>query len=311
MIDTRADRKPDAFALTAGAHSFHTRAYLKVQDGCNARCSYCRVPLARGPSTSLAPQEAVRRAAELEEAGHREIIITGVNISLYRSGGITLPELLGRLLDGTRHARFRLSSLEPESITESLAAVMAHPRICPHFHVPVQSGADGVFARMKRPYRADGVAAAIARVRAAKNDPFLAADIIVGFPGETVDDFAATSRIVTSMEFAALHVFPFSPRPGTVAATMRPIVPEHVRFQRTKELMDLSRRSSAAYTRSWVGRDVEVLVEGRKAQHFKGVTGNYLKLDVKGSPTHCDITGRLINALITAEDTARFLSFAE
>jgi threonylcarbamoyladenosine tRNA methylthiotransferase MtaB len=301
----------DPFALAAGTHSFHTRAYLKVQDGCDALCSYCRVPLARGPSVSLPPGDALRRAMELEDGGYREIVITGVNISAYRSGDLTLAGLLEMLLKSTRRARFRLSSLEPESVAESLAAVLAHPRICPHFHIPVQSGADSVLRRMKRPYSAAEVAVAVARVRAARHAPFLAADIIVGFPGETAEDFAATRGLVEALGFSSLHVFPFSPRPGTAAVTLRPAVPEHVRFQRTKELMAHSRRSTEAYARSWIGSEVEVLVEEWEAGRFLGVTGNYLKVSVDGSPDSSDITGQLVRALVTAEGSARFLALAD
>ncbi|MGA2478473.1 MAG: MiaB/RimO family radical SAM methylthiotransferase, partial [Spirochaetia bacterium] len=288
--------------------SFHTRAFLKVQDGCDGRCSYCRVPLARGTSVSLPAADALRRVAELEDMGYREIVITGVNISDYRAGDLTLASLLEGLLGATRRARFRLSSLEPEAITGSLAAVLAHPRICPHFHIPVQSGSDRILSRMNRPYRVDRVVAAVRSVREARGDPFLAADIIVGFPGETGEDFEATSGLVRSLELAALHVFPFSPRPGTAALSLRPAVPEHVRFLRTRELMAQSRRSTAAYSRSWMGSEVEVLVEERKAGRFFGVTGNYLKVEVEGSPAAMDVTGAIVRARITSGGSARFLS---
>jgi threonylcarbamoyladenosine tRNA methylthiotransferase MtaB len=301
----------DPFTLTAGVHSFHTRAYMKVQDGCNGRCSYCRVPLARGPSVSLDPAEALRRVAELEARGYREIVITGVNISSYGAGDHTLASLLEKLLQATRCARFRLSSLEPESVTGHLAEVLAHPRICPHFHIPVQSGSDRILARMNRPYTAEHVATAVGRVRAAHADPFLAADIIVGFPGETTEDFEASRSLVQSLGLSALHVFPFSPRPGTAALTLRPSVPEHVRSLRTRELMAHSRRSTAAYSRSWVGREVEVLVEEQESGRFFGVTGNYLKVEVENCPAADDVTGRLVRAHFAAEGSARFLSVVE
>jgi threonylcarbamoyladenosine tRNA methylthiotransferase MtaB len=311
VISAGEGSRRDPFALTAVTHSFHTRASLKIQDGCDAHCTYCRVPLARGPSTSLLVGEAVRRAGELERQGYREIVVTGVNISAWQSGDLGLESLLGALLRDTRHARYRLSSLEPEKITDSLAVVLEHPRICPHFHIPVQSGADTVLGRMRRPYGAIGVADAVRRLRSAKHDPFLAADIIVGFPGESAEDFSATRCLVESLGFAALHVFPFSPRPGTAAASLRPVVAEHLRFQRTKDLMALSRRSTAAYVQSWIGSEAEVLVEGRKGGAYFGVTGNYLKVTLEDAPSGRDITGQVARAGITESGSARFLSIAE
>jgi threonylcarbamoyladenosine tRNA methylthiotransferase MtaB len=301
----------DPFTLTAAEQVFRTRAYLKIQDGCDSRCSYCRVPLARGPSVSLDPGEAVRRAAEMEAAGTREIVITGVHITSYSSKGLALAALLERLLAGTEAARFRLSSLEPEAIDGELCRVLAHPRVCQHFHLPVQSGADGILAAMRRPYRSSRVRAAVQDLRAATGDPFLAADVITGFPGETAEDFATTRALVETLSITALHVFPFSPRPGTEAAGLRPAVPERLRSQRARELIAHSRRSTEAYARSWIGREVEVLVEERRGVSFTGVTGNYLKVSVEGGPESLDITGRIVRARITADGRARFLSGVE
>ena len=303
--------RPDPFSLTVGEHSFHTRAFLKVQDGCDSRCSYCRVPQARGPSVSLDAAEAARRAAGLEELGYHEIVITGVNISAYSSAGVRLPALLQRLLEATGRARFRLSSLEPEAITESLAEVLSHPRICPHFHIPVQSGADTILGRMNRHYQAGRVIEAVTLLRASKPDPFLAADIIVGFPGETAEEYGRTRRLVESAAFAALHVFPFSPRPGTAAASLRPATPERVRSQRAREITALGRRLSAAYAQSWIGRDVDVLLEGRGGPKARGVSGNYLKVEVARVPAAENAAGRIARARVTAEGSALFLSFAE
>ena len=306
--------RPDPFSLTAGEHSFHTRAFLKVQDGCDSRCSYCRVPLARGPSLSLDAAEAARRAAGLEALGYREIVITGVNISAFSSAGVMLPALLRLLLESTRRARFRLSSLEPEAITESLAEVLSHPRICPHFHIPVQSGADTVLERMNRRYQASRVIEAVALLRASKEDPFLAADVIVGFPGETVEEYGKTRHLVESAAFAALHVFPFSPRPGTAGASLRPATPERVRYQRARELTALARQLSAAYAKSWIGRDVDVLLEGCRGPEARGVSGNYLKVEVTGVPAVENASGRMARARVSAVRQAceaLFLHFTE
>jgi threonylcarbamoyladenosine tRNA methylthiotransferase MtaB len=309
---SRAERR-DPFSLTVAEHAFHSRAYLKVQDGCDCRCAYCRVPLARGGSVSISRQRAVARVGELEALGYREIVITGVNISAYRSpDGTALAGLLESLIQGTRDARLRLSSLEPDAVTEELCSVLRHPRICPHFHLPVQSGSDEVLSRMGRRYSARRVGQAAELLRSAKDDPFLAADIIVGFPGETESDFLSTQRLVRDLGLAALHVFPFSSRPGTVAATFRPVVPERIRTQRARELAAISRTLAAGYASRWIGREVEVLLEKKGSPRARGVSQNYLKVDLAGVPEHSHAGGAMARAMITSAGPAckgAFLSF--
>jgi threonylcarbamoyladenosine tRNA methylthiotransferase MtaB len=277
---------------------------LKVQDGCDHRCAYCRVPLARGASLSLDPPLAVRRAVLLEQAGYREVVLTGVNISAWRSGEEGLGRLLEALLEATSTARFRLSSLEPETIKPALVEVLRHPRICPHFHLPVQSGSDRLLAAMRRRYRAEQVRRAAGLLRAARAEPFLAADLIAGFPGESEQDFQATFELAESLGFAKLHVFPFSPRPGTAAMRLGGRVPERVRDERAGALTRLSDRLARAYRRCWVGREVEVVLERRRAggSAWRGFSGNYLPCAVRGVPEEPaeseSSPGRLVRALI-------------
>jgi len=308
----------DPFAYRVKELSFHTRAFLKVQDGCDSWCAYCRVPQARGASQSLDPDEVVRRAAELESLGNREIVITGVNISSYRSRDISLPRLIREVIKATRNVRFRLSSLEPESLTEELAIALSHDRICAHFHLPVQSGSDGVLARMRRRYKAAQVVEGVKLLRAAKTDPFVAADLITGFPGETAQEHSGTVNLVEGIEFAALHVFPFSPRPGTEAAKLRPFVPQRVRDERARELGRISRRSLDRYSRSWVGRDVEVLIEAKtrspelQVNGARGVSGNYLKVIVDNLPSDTNPRGKIVRARVAQPGEvcrASFLTF--
>ena len=167
-------------------------------------------------------------------AGGRSCL-TGVNISAWRSSGIGF-RVLREILAATTRARIRLSSLEPESLSPDLVEAISEARICPHFHIPVQSGSDNVLAMMRRRYRSAGVIDGVGRLRAARRDPFIAADILVGFPGETREDFEQTRGMVERLQFAALHVFPFSSRPGTAAASMTPVVPERIRRERAREL---------------------------------------------------------------------------
>jgi threonylcarbamoyladenosine tRNA methylthiotransferase MtaB len=309
----RARGSPDPFEFQVQSYSFHSRAFLKIQDGCDHRCAYCRVPLARGGSLSLDPELAIRRVKLLEEAGYREVVLTGVNISAWRHGAGTpqgeagLGRLLERLLESTAGVRLRLSSLEPETIKPALVEALRHPRVCPHFHLPVQSGSDRLLAAMRRRYRAEQVRRAVGLLRGARAEPFLAADLIAGFPGETEEDFRATFELAESLGFAKLHVFPFSPRPGTAAVRMGGRVPERVRDERVRALTELSDRLARAYRGSMVGREVEVVLEERRAggSAWRGFSGNYLPCAVRGVPEGPGPSGfspgRLVRARIEGD----------
>ncbi len=302
----------DPFALRAAGEGFRTRTFLKIQDGCNGRCAYCRVPLARGAAVSLRHQEVIRRAREMEARGAGEIVLTGVNISSYDCAPVRLVDLLGLLLDATSAVRFRVSSLEPEALTEELAAALSHPRICPHFHVPVQSGSDGVLARMGRRYGPRRIRDGVSRLRASQRDPFVAVDLITGFPGETDEEFDETLELVRSEAFAALHVFPFSPRQGTPACDMTPRVPERIRSERAACLRLLSRELSLAYAQDWVGREVDVLFERVARQGMSGTSGNYLRVTTTGVPGGTSAVGARGRVLITSSGSTcqgRFVAF--
>jgi threonylcarbamoyladenosine tRNA methylthiotransferase MtaB len=292
----------NVFDFQVERFSFHSRAFLKIQDGCDYSCSYCRVPLARGRSVSLAAEEVLLRAGRLEGQGYRELVLTGVNICAYRDSEIGLPGLLAKLLAGTTTARLRLSSLEPERVDEELAAGLSHERVCSHFHLPVQSGSDAVLLRMRRRYRSERVRKAVHLLRQCKDDPFLAADVMVGFPGESDADFLATRDLIEETGFSRLHVFPFSPRPGTRALTMRGRVAERVRDRRSAELIGLSQRLHDRYVGRWEQREVEVVLEtaaGRAdGAAWQGLSGNYLRVVVEGVPVGSAGVGSLVRARV-------------
>lgn len=293
--------RSDPFAYRVDRFSYHSRAFLKVQDGCDYRCAYCRVPLARGRSVSLDPLEAVQRAREIEHRGYGEVVLTGVNLTAYRFGDIELPGLLEQILAGTERLRLRLSSLEPERIKPELTDVLASPRICPHFHLPIQSGSDEVLLRMRRRYRSQRVAQAVQLLRTAKADPFLAADVIVGFPGEGEQEFLATLGLIETLGLSKLHVFPFSPRPGTAAAHPSDPVPERIRDERVHRLLSLSSRLHESYTGRWVGRRVELVLErdgSAAGGSWRGLSANYLKVLVEGVPPEAGKAGSLVQAVI-------------
>jgi threonylcarbamoyladenosine tRNA methylthiotransferase MtaB len=298
----------DPFAFRIVEASFHSRAFLKVQDGCDRHCAFCRVPLARGPSVSLGADEAARRAADLEARGFREIVVTGVNVSAWRESGAGPSRLVEHLLVGSKHVRVRMSSLEPESVDDELVETLSDPRICPHFHLPVQSGSDRVLQAMGRRYTAETVAGAVDRLRRVKHDPFIAADMMTGFPGETDEDFASSRSLVERLGFSQLHVFPFSPRPGTSAAGLKDQVPERVRGQRAAVLGEISRKLAAAYRARWGGREVEVLLEKGSGSRWLGTCGNYLKAWIRAVPS-AEGRGSLVRAVLGSEGgDSRYIS---
>ncbi len=304
--------RSDPFAFRVDSPAYHTRPFLKIQDGCNNRCAYCRVPLARGNSVSLPAEEVLLRLRDLDEKGFQEVVLTGVNLTAWRHDGKTLGDLLRRILAERYGFRIRLSSLEPDMISDHLAGLLTDDRICPHFHLPVQSGSDAILAAMGRRYTAGEVYRAVEKLSAVRPDPFIAADIITGFPGETDEDFAATLRLVSNLPLSQLHVFPFSPRPGTRAAGMKNRVPERVSRERSARLLRLSRDLHARYLRRWTGREVSMLVmrPGADPDSWIGLSENYLQLDVRGAPPGTVSPGDLCRAVPAVQNGRFFAGFS-
>ncbi|MFZ0978403.1 MAG: tRNA (N(6)-L-threonylcarbamoyladenosine(37)-C(2))-methylthiotransferase MtaB, partial [Candidatus Acidiferrales bacterium] len=209
-----------------------TRPILKIQDGCNNRCSYCVIPFVRGRSRSLAPDAVIDEVRGLVKAGAREIVLSGINLGSYGrdlTPRAALADVVRRILDETSLEQLRFSSIEPQDVTEDFVSLVASsPRLAPHFHVPLQSGSDRILRAMHRWYRAAHYAERIDLIRRLLSDAAIGADVIVGFPGETDADFDATARFIAALPFTYLHVFSFSERPGTVAANLEGRVPTHV-----------------------------------------------------------------------------------
>lgn len=260
----------------------HTRAFLKVQDGCNVGCAYCIIPSIRGAERSRPPAAVLREAKRLLERGYRELVLCGIRLGAYRSEGLDLAGLLREML--ARNAgrfRLRLSSLNPAEVTEELLAVMqGDPRAAPHLHLPLQSGDTGVLRRMGRPYTPGIYLAKVERIRTVLEDPAITTDLMVGFPGE---DEAAFERSLILLERAAaarVHVFPFSPRPGTRAAALE-AVPEGVKRGRMETALAVAARLKERYDRSHLGRSATVLVEeghGPGAGPPSGLTARYQRV---------------------------------
>ena len=266
-----------------------SRAYLKVQDGCSGKCSFCIVPHFRGAPVSVPFDETTARMESYLAAGYREIVLTGCNLSLYRSNNHDLATLLAALaekgtvpeISGSVPMRIRIGSLEPGRVCDAVLDVMErHPNICRFLHLSLQSGSDWILKRMNRPYDiawADRFCTA-ARERLG-TDLALGADIITGFPGETEEDFEATRAFLVRHAFANIHVFPYSERPDTPAATMDGALPRAVRLARARELTALGQRQREAFAQTFLGREVEVCVE-RGGEH--GWTSSYLPCKWKG-----------------------------
>jgi threonylcarbamoyladenosine tRNA methylthiotransferase MtaB len=298
----------DVFQFNPRRFSVHTRGFLKIQDGCDKHCTYCRIRLARGRSVSLDAKTVLERLRVLEE-NHAEAVLTGVNICQYRDekDAANLAGLLEYLLLGTEKIALRLSSLAPESIDDSLAKVLSHKRIRPHFHLSIQSGSKNILEKMGRNYNAKTTEEAAALLRRAKDDPFLACDIITGFPGETESEFKETYELCGKTGFAWIHVFPFSKRPGTPAWSFPQTVPEKTTTERVRLFTDLAKRGRAGYINRWLGRETDVLIEKGGGKECHGISENYLKLLVKYNGKKSPVPGSILRCkLLGAEKTGDF-----
>ncbi|MDR1389584.1 MAG: MiaB/RimO family radical SAM methylthiotransferase [Treponema sp.] len=266
---------------------FHSRAFLKIQDGCDRACAYCRVPIARGPGISLESGVILQRLRDLESRGFAEAVLSGVNVCQYSSAGMRFADLLDFLLRGTSRIALRLSSIDPVQALEDGFAVVSDKRIRPHFHLSVQSGSSRVLAAMNRPYTGERIVRAVLRLRSLKQDPFIGCDIIAGFPGETGECFEETKALCRESAFASIHAFPFSRRPGTKAFYLKNSVPERVSRARVGELLQLSRQGRAAYISRWLGKRVEALAlkkAQKKPVFFTALTDNYLRVRLCDNP---------------------------
>lgn len=257
-----------------------TRAFLKIQDGCSYQCTYCAIPLARGMSRSATTKQIIHQAERIVSEGTREIVLTGVNTGDFgRHTGEKFIDLLRELDRIPGLARVRISSIEPNLITDEILHFISGSRVfLPHLHIPLQSGSPDVLRRMKRRYTPQIYLDRVEQARAILPDPFLGVDVIVGFPGERDEDFAATYNLLAEMEPSFLHIFPYSRRPNTPAATMPNHVPSEIIQERAHALAELSDRLHTRYCLAYAGVERPVLVEriGRDGM-AQGFTDNYIK----------------------------------
>jgi len=285
VSDIRAVAAADVLPISTFAE--RSRAFVQIQNGCDAFCSYCIIPYARGRSRSVGPEEVVHQVRQLVAAGYPEIVLTGIHIGGFGvdlDPATTLLELMRRLETETAVRRLRLGSIEPTEIPPELIEKVATSFVlCPHFHIPLQAGDDAVLQRMNRHYDSAFFRDLVLDIRSRLPDAAIGLDVIAGFPGETDEEFENTCRLIGELPVTHLHVFPFSRRPGTPAATMPGQLSGDLIRDRATRLRALGDEKLAAFARSFIGRTLEVVVEGgRAAGRCRGLTRNYLTILFEG-----------------------------
>ena len=294
-------RRRDFEVLPAGGMAERTRAMLKVEDGCVNFCTYCIIPYARGPVRSLPKAQAVAQTEQLRREGYRELVFTGIEISSWGhdlKNGETLIDLLEAVSAAAGDMRLRLGSLEPRTITEDFCRRASKlPNLCPHFHLSLQSGCDDTLRRMNRKYDTARFYESVTLLRAYFDRPAVTTDLICGFPGETEEEFAQTLAFIEKCGFAAMHIFPYSIRPGTRAAAMEQ-VSAAVKEQRAARAAQTAETMRQAYLRGCVGQTYPVLFEQEKDGYYTGHAPNYCEVGVRAEDLH----NKVLNVKITGID---------
>jgi threonylcarbamoyladenosine tRNA methylthiotransferase MtaB len=258
----------------------HTRAFVKVQDGCDMRCSYCAVPNLRGSQISRDPTRIMEEISSVTNSGCREVVLTGIHLGSYRSGETTLADLVRKISEIPGLSRLRFGSLEPFAASEDLLRALSQSAVfCPHLHLPLESGDDGILRAMRRGYDSSGFAR---RLDAARNflgdDVHISTDIMVGFPGESEEAFENSVRFLERFSFGRVHVFPFSPREGTRAASMQGAIPGHVVRERVRTVIGVSERLLSSYAGRFVGRECSVVAEDETHGVTSGWNRHYVRV---------------------------------
>jgi threonylcarbamoyladenosine tRNA methylthiotransferase MtaB len=277
LVNTYGIKQPHP-AVLFNQPANRNRAFLRVQDGCRNFCAFCIVPYVRTREESLPVLDIIHDVKEKVAAGFNEAVLTGTEIGAYRHDGTDLAGLIERILDGTSVTRLRLSSLQPHHISPGFLKLWADPRLCPHFHLSLQSGSDAVLKRMRRRYTVADYLRTVTLIRDNVTDVAITTDVIVGFPGETDAEFQETLGFCGEMAFARIHVFPFSPRPGTAAAAMPGQIPDAVKKERASKMLAIAEKTSMAFRQGFLGRTMTVLWEQRSGGVWSGLTGNYIRV---------------------------------
>ena len=276
--------------LSVSALNEHTRAVLKIQEGCGNHCSYCIIPSVRGPVRSRPPEDIRKEVLRLAEAGFREIVLTGIHLCSYGRDldpSLSLLDVIRIIQETDGILRIRLGSLEPTVATPSFAAELRKAdKICPQFHLALQSGSDTVLARMRRRYNTSQYLQGVENLRREFPRAAFTTDILTGFPGETPEEFAETKRMIETVGFARIHVFPYSPRPDTPAASMPGQLSPEVKEQRARELIALGRSVAQKYLETWTGLETTLIPEEKQGACWEGYTPEYIRVRLREND-HC------------------------
>ena len=306
MLDISAEKEYEP--LTINSTLEHTRAYVKIQDGCNQFCSYCIIPYVRGRIRSRDIASIIEEVERLALTGVKEIVLTGIHISSYgkdKENEVGLADVIDAISKIESIKRIRLGSLEPSIITdEFIDRIVDNEKVCPHFHLSLQSGCNTVLKRMNRKYTCEEYFEKCEMLRKAFDRPALTTDVIVGFPGETEEEFRETVDYLTKLNLYEMHIFKFSPRQGTVAAGMKDQVAPEIKNQRSDVLLALSERNKQAYEASFRGENLDVLVEEKVRREgkdgYRGHTERYMDIFVEEECMHriCDRQTDIINHVV-------------
>jgi threonylcarbamoyladenosine tRNA methylthiotransferase MtaB len=273
---------PDAPLVSKPYRSDRVRAFLKIQDGCNRSCSYCAVPLARGKSRSLDPAEVISGFRKLVESGYQEVVLTGVHIGTYGADlktGLSLYDIVKGLIREFPGIRIRLSSIEPNEVDDRFLDLISDGALCPHLHVPLQSGADALLKKMRRGYVTSQFRRLVERILTRCPDISIGTDIIIGFPGESEDYFNQTMEFIDTVPFSYAHVFPYSRRPGTDADSFPGHVNNMLKRERMRKALKLAQAKKYAFISRQIGHKLDVIVEANSAtsDYFRTISSNYLR----------------------------------
>lgn len=276
------DRELDFENMKVSKFTTHTRAFIKIQDGCNNFCSYCIIPYTRGSIRSKNYERTIEEAIELVKNGHKEIVLTGIHTGSYNDNGKDLSDLLKELAKIPDLERIRISSIEITELDEKfLNTLKDTPKICNHLHIPLQSGSENVLKRMNRKYNKDYFYNKIIEIRKIRPDISITTDCIVGHPYETEDDFLEYLDFCKKIKFSKIHVFPYSVRAGTASAAMSQIN-SNIKKDRAKKLLNLSNELEQEYNKRFIGETLEIITEEQVGEYIIGHTSNYLKVYIKG-----------------------------
>jgi threonylcarbamoyladenosine tRNA methylthiotransferase MtaB len=279
------DKSSDFWGAATTLADSHTRAFLKIQDGCNYVCSFCIIPFARGRSRTISVGDALKEAKELAKKGFKEIVLTGVNIGEYEAiSGERLTDLVKMIADLPQVERLRLGSVEPNTITRELLEVLKSTgKYQDHFHIPLQSGSDDILSSMRRKYTSNQYKEIISMVRSYFPEAAFGADVIVGYPGETEEQFLETFNLLRTNPITHFHIFPFSKRKGTTAAKLSDQIQSAVKKDRVRTLMMLGEAKLDEFSHEMVGKETKVLFESEMDGLWEGYSSNYLRVRVKSS----------------------------